>query len=80
LIMRHLHIPRIELDLAGVDPATVRAVADLLPGALTRALNGHADTTRAAPGSPQALAEGAAARVAAGVAAHLAKNDKEPTR
>lgn len=78
--MRHLHIPRIDLDLAGIDPATARAVADLLPGALMRALNGHADATRAAPGSPQALAERAAARVAAGVAPHVAKNGGGPRR
>jgi len=78
--MRHLHIPRIDLDLAGVDPATARAVADLLPAALRRALNGQAGTTRAAPGSPQALAERAAARVAGDIAPHLGGQDKETPR
>ncbi len=79
--MPHLHIPRLALDLDGVDPALARQVAALLPGALERALNpGRAGSTiPPAPGSAQALADQAAGRVAARVRSHLPEHASHPT-
>ena len=37
--MRHIHIPRLDLELSGIDPATARRVLDRLPDALGRALS-----------------------------------------
>lgn len=68
-----LYIPRIELDIVGVDADTARQAVALLPAALERALaadqTDQADIVGALPGSAQALADNAAASVATQVLA-----------
>jgi hypothetical protein len=65
---RELHIPHLDLDLAGVDPETARQVIELLPAALERALNPEQRDARGAqpvaPGLAQGLADKAAGQVA----------------
>jgi hypothetical protein len=65
---RELHIPHLDLDLAGVDPETARQVIELLPAALERALNPEQRDARSAqpvaPGLAQGLANTAAGQVA----------------
>ncbi|HNF87959.1 MAG TPA: hypothetical protein PLL19_01425 [Thiobacillaceae bacterium] len=69
---RHLHIPRLDLELPGVDADTARRVAELLPAALERALNPAPAAGRPPrAGSAQALAEQAAGRVVARLGGHL---------
>jgi hypothetical protein len=73
----HIHefyLPRIDLDLIGIDADTARQVVALLPAALERALAAdqadqadQADMAGALPGSAQALADKAAASVASQV-------------
>lgn len=81
--MAQLHIPRLVLDLDGVDPALARQVAALLPGALERALGlaqglaqepGRAGSVPPPrPGSAQALADQAASRVLGRLQGHLSE-------
>lgn len=71
--IREFHLPRIDLDLIGIDADTARQVVALLPAALERALAAHqadqADMAGTLPGSAQALADSAAASVATQVLA-----------
>ena len=65
--MRRIHIPRLDLEVAGVTEETARQVVERLPAALTRALsavNGNSAPGNA-PGSADALADQAARRIAA---------------
>lgn len=66
-MVRRIHIPRVDLDLAGVSEETARQVVERLPAALTRALS--ATSGRSAPagnaaGIADALADQAARRIA----------------
>lgn len=71
---RELYIPRLDLDLAGVDAETAEQIVALLPAALERALNpGHPTISRAFTGAAQALADTAATRFAAIIATQVAK-------
>lgn len=71
--IREFYLPRIDLDLIGIDADTARQVVALLPAALERALAadqaGQADIAGAVPWSAQALADHAAASVATQVLA-----------
>lgn len=65
--MRRIHIPRLDLDLAGISEETAHQVAERLPAALTRALS--AANGKSAPGNAlgtaDVLADQAARRIAA---------------
>lgn len=74
--IREFYLPRIDLDLVGIDAETARQVVALLPAALERALAAdqadqadQAEIAGALPGSAQALADNAAASVATQVLA-----------
>jgi hypothetical protein len=68
--IREFYLPRIDLDLIGIDADTARQVVALLPAALERALAAdQAAVAGAVPGSAQALADHAAASVATQVLA-----------
>lgn len=78
---RELHIPHLDLDLAGVDPETARQVIELLPAALERALNPEQRDARGAqpvaPGLTQGLAQGLADRAAGQVARQVQNRRRE---
>lgn len=66
-MVRRIHIPRVDLDLAGVSEETARKVVERLPAALTRALsaaNGRSAPAGNAAGIADALADQAARRIA----------------
>jgi hypothetical protein len=68
--VRHIHIPRIDLELSGVDADTARRALDRLPAALGRALSpGAAEPAAGARSPADALAERVADRIAARVRA-----------
>lgn len=69
-MVRRIHIPRVDLDLAGVSEETARKVVERLPAALTRALsaaNGRSAPAGNAAGIADALADQAARRIVATV-------------
>lgn len=68
--IREFFLPRIDLDLVGVDVDTSRQVVALLPAALERALAADRQVIAGAlPRSAQALADHAAASIATQVLA-----------
>ena len=74
--IREFYLPRIDLDLIGIDADTARQVVALLPAALERALQpGQPAFHSAPPWSAQALADHAAASVATQVLAQTRQRE-----
>lgn len=76
--MRRIHIPTLDLELAGVDADTAHRVLDRLPASLSRALAGGAHGTgAAATDAVGALADRVARQVAARVRARTSGSGGE---